>query len=232
MTQNPLDNPAFFALIRGQAGLGRSGDLAAVYDPQVSPLAGLSEPALEALGDLAGLVPSGVGVGVLSTEPVLPGSADWRLVRVMPLHQMVCETPPAQPEPFDELTPSDAQEMVALAELTEPGPFLERTIEMGRYVGARSRGRLVAMAGERMKPPGWTEVSGVCTHPDARGRGLALRMVQNVLAHCFARGDRAFLHVVAGSPSETTAIGVYERLGFEHRRPIYAHVLLREASKA
>jgi ribosomal protein S18 acetylase RimI-like enzyme len=228
MSDDLLDNPAFAALQHAHAGLGRASELAAVYDPLVSPLAGLSEATPEALLDLAGLVPSGAGVGVLSTQPRLPESAGWRLLRVMPLHQMVCETPPGQPEPFDELTPSDAPEMVALAELTEPGPFLQRTIEMGRYVGVRSGGRLVAMAGERMKLPGCTEVSGVCTHPDARGRGLALRMVLNVLAECFARGDRAFLHVVAGSPSETAAIGIYERLGFEHRRPIYAHVLLRE----
>lgn len=227
MSDDLLDNPAFAALQHAHAGLGRASELAAVYDPLVSPLAGLSEATPEALRDLAGLVPSGAGVGVLSTQALLPDATDWRLVRVMPLHQMVCDTLPGSPESFAELTPSDAREMVALAELTEPGPFLERTIEMGRYVGVRSGGRLVAMAGERMKPPGWTEVSGVCTHPEARGRGLASRMVVNVLAECFARGDRAFLHVVVGSPSEKTAVGVYRRLGFEHRKPIYAHVLLR-----
>ncbi|NIP14067.1 MAG: GNAT family N-acetyltransferase [Pseudomonadales bacterium] len=231
MSDDLLDNPAFAALQHAHAGLGRSSDLAAVYDPLISPLAGLAEPTIDALRDLAGLVSPGVGVGVLSTQLMLPESADWRLVRVMTLHQMVCDKPPEQPESFDELAPPDAREMVALAELTEPGPFLERTIEMGRYVGARIDGRLVAMAGERMKPPGWTEISGVCTHPEARGRGLARRLVLNVLAHCFDRGDRAFLHVVAGSPSEATAIGVYETLGFEQRVPIYAHVLLREGAR-
>ena len=228
MTDHLLDNPAFAALKGEQAGLGRSGELAAVYDPVVSPLAGIAEPTPDALRDLAELVLPGAGVGVLSIQTALPQVNAWRLVRVMQLHQMVCETPPGEPESFEELAPSDAQEMVALAELTEPGPFLERTIEMGRYVGVRGGGRLVAMAGERMKPPGWTEVSGVCTYPEARGRGLASALVLNVMARCFAQGRRAFLHVVAGSPSEETAIGVYEKLGFRRRSSIYAHVLLRE----
>lgn len=229
MSDHLLDNPAFAALKGDQAGLGRSGELAAVYDPLVSPLAGIAEPSASALRDLAELVPLGAGVGVLSTQETLPQMGAWRLVQVMRLHQMICDTLPGKPESFKALLPTDAQEMVALAELTEPGPFLERTIEMGRYVGVRSGGRLVAMAGERMKPPGWTEVSGVCTHPEARGRGLAAALVLNVMACCFAEGRRAFLHVVAGSPSEQTAIGVYEKLGFRRRASIHAHVLLREA---
>jgi len=174
-------------------------------------------------------VSAGTGVGVLATEPQLPTSPMWQPVRVMRLHQMVCESPPTETEPFDELTAADVSAMVELAELTEPGPFLERTIEMGRYIGVRDGGRLVAMAGERMKPPGWVEISGVCTHSAARGQGYASRMVANLLANCFAHDQRAFLHVVVDSPSEKTAIGVYESVGFRHRKEIYAHVLLRNA---
>ncbi|MCZ6710340.1 MAG: GNAT family N-acetyltransferase [Gammaproteobacteria bacterium] len=150
----------------------------------------------------------------------------------MHLHQMVCESPPAETEPFDELGAADVPNMVELAELTEPGPFLERTVEMGRYIGVRDAGRLVAMAGERMKPPGWIEVSGVCTHSDARGQGYASRMVTNLVANCIAQGQRAFLHVVVGSPSEKTAVGVYESVGFRRRRGMYAHVLLRREEES
>ena len=228
MVDHVLDNPAFAALNYGQANLGRTSALSAVYDPKVSPLAGIAELSAAALGELAGLVSPGTGIGVLATEAVLPASPKWQPVRVMRLHQMVCETPPEELESFDELGTADVPNMIALAELTEPGPFLERTIEMGRYVGVRRSGRLVAMAGERMKPPGWTEISGVCTHADARGQGYASRMVTNLLAECFAHDQCAFLHVIVGSPSEETAIGIYESVGFRHRKAVYAHVLLRQ----
>jgi predicted GNAT family acetyltransferase len=98
---------------------------------------------------------------------------------------------------------------------------------MGRYIGVRDQDRLLAMAGERMKPPGWIEISAVCTRPEARGRGYASRMVSNLLAGCMSGDQRAFLHVVDGSPSEQTAIGVYQSVGFRHRKDIFAHVLLR-----
>jgi ribosomal protein S18 acetylase RimI-like enzyme len=228
MVDHVLDNPALAALNHGQANLGRTSELAAVYDSQVSPLAGINEPSADALAQLARLVSPGTGIGVLATQPKLPASAAWRPIQVMQLHQMVCESPPVETEPFDELGAADAPAMVALAELTEPGPFLERTIEMGRYIGVRDAGRLVAMAGERMKPPGWVEISGVCTHSAARGQGYASRMVTNLVADCIAHDQRAFLHVVVGSPSEKTAIGVYESVGFRRRKEIYAHVLLRD----
>lgn len=227
MVDHVLDNPAFAALVSGQANLGRTNELAAVYDPEVSPLAGIAEPSAAALVELARLVSPGTGVGVLTTSAQLPASAAWRPVQLMRLHQMVCESPPAEAEPFDVLGTADAQAMVALAKLTEPGPFLARTIEMGRYIGVRNKDRLVAMAGERMNPPGWVEISGVCTHSDARGQGYASRMVTNLVADCLSHDQRAFLHVVVGSPSEKTAIGVYESVGFRHRTQMYAHVLLR-----
>lgn len=222
-----LDNPALAALNYGQADLGRISELAAVYDPRVSPLAGVVEPSTQALRELAQLVPPATGIAVLGATAELPESPRWQLIRVMPLKQMICDAPPTEFEAFEDLRDADVAEMLELAQLTEPGPFLERTIAMGRYVGVRSGGRLVAMAGERMKPPGWIEISGVCTHPEARGFGLASRMVTTLLAHCFAQDQRAFLHVVEGSPSEQTAIGVYERLGFRLRRSLFAHVLLR-----
>jgi len=120
------------------------------------------------------------------------------------------------------LTEEDAPEMLALARLTEPGPFLARTHVMGTFCGIRIDGRLAAMAGERMRFPGYTEVSGVCTHPDFRGRGLARCLSAAVTARIEARGEQAFLHAWK---SNRAAISLYEGLGFELRTEVNVAVL-------
>jgi predicted GNAT family acetyltransferase len=122
------------------------------------------------------------------------------------------------------LTDADAPEMLALATLTEPGPFLARTHTMGTFRGIRIGGRLAAMAGERFRFPGYTEVSGVCTHPDFRGRGLARRLSAAVAAHIESRGERPFLHAWK---TNSVAISLYESLGFELRTEINIKVLER-----
>ena len=119
------------------------------------------------------------------------------------------------------LTDADAPEMLALARLTEPGPFLSRTHQMGTFVGIRIDGRLAAMAGERFRFPGHTEVSGVCTHPDFRGRGLARRLSAAVAAGIEARGERPFLHAWK---TNRAAIALYESLGFEIRTEVDVRV--------
>jgi predicted GNAT family acetyltransferase len=115
---------------------------------------------------------------------------------------------------FKPLGDADAAEMLALATLTEPGPFFTRTHQLGDFIGLRREGRLIAMAGERMKPAGFTEVSGVSTHPDFRGQGLAGALMQIVAARIAARGETPFLHAYADNRG---AIGLYERLGFRLR---------------
>jgi predicted GNAT family acetyltransferase len=124
------------------------------------------------------------------------------------------------------LTDADAPEMLALATLTEPGPFLRRTHSMGTFRGIRSGGRLVAMAGERLRFPGYTEVSGVCTYPEFRGRGLARRLSAVVAAGIEARGEQAFLHAWKSNQS---AISLYEGLGFRVRTEVQVMVLRRVA---
>jgi predicted GNAT family acetyltransferase len=109
------------------------------------------------------------------------------------------------------LGPADLEEMIALVELTQPGPFARRTPEMGRYIGIRDGGRLVAMAGERMHLDGYTEVSAVCTHPDHRGRGYARMLVSEIGRGIVERGETPFLHVYA---TNAVAIATYEKLGF------------------
>lgn len=109
----------------------------------------------------------------------------------------------------------DVPEMLELVALTKPGPLLDRTVELGTYLGIRHEGRLVAMAGERMRPAGWSEISAVCTHPDHRGRGLAGRLIRAVAAAVRERGELPFLHAAAAN---TGAVQLYESMGFALRR--------------
>ena len=141
-----------------------------------------------------------------------------------PVRQMIAARIPA-PDDGDgviALGNEDAPDMQALAELTQPGPFHARTHELGDFVGVRESGKLIAMAGMRMRVPGFTEISAVCTHPDARGRGLAAKLMRIVAGRIAARGEQLFLHVY---PHNKAAIAVYEKLGFRHRADVQLTVL-------
>jgi predicted GNAT family acetyltransferase len=154
--------------------------------------------------------------------PPVPGS---RVVSQSEGVQMVADRPPERPIPDFEITPltgDDAPEMLALATLTRPGPFARRTHQLGRFVGVREDGRLVAMAGERLHMPDFTEVSGVCTHPDHRGRGYAAGLMHHVAEEIRTRGETPFLHAYAAN---TGAIALYESLGYRVRRTVLVTVL-------
>ena len=130
--------------------------------------------------------------------------------------QLVDDGLAAAPDPEAvRLGPADVPEMLDLVERTRPGPFLPRTVELGTYLGIRRNGALIAMAGERLHPPGWTEISAVCTDPDFRGEGLATRLILAVAHGIRERGETPFLHTAA---SNTNAIRLYESLGFRLRR--------------
>jgi ribosomal protein S18 acetylase RimI-like enzyme len=222
-----LDNPAWHALTDRQARQGeRNGD-AARYLPAVSPIGALRSPSAAALESLGALCGRDL-VMVLSAAAELPSTPRFRVARTVPVRQMVCETvPPTIELAGHRLGNDDAADMVALVKLTEPGPFAERTVELGTYYGVRNEaGRLVAMAGERLKPRGWTEISGVCTHPDGRGRGYAQALVARLTAAALARGEGAFLYVAVGSPSQQVATRLYERVGYRYRREMYVHALV------
>jgi ribosomal protein S18 acetylase RimI-like enzyme len=219
-----LDNPIWRALTSAHALLARSHGRAARYRREISPLAAVCEPSPEALGDLASLVEPGETIGFLSdAPPALDG--DWRVMRTRPIDQMVCEAfTPAPAIPLLDLGPADAADMFALASATEPGPFLPGTVRMGRFCGLRAPdGRLMAMAGERMRMPGLVEVSAVCTDPAFRGRGYARALVSAMAARIVAEGAIPFLHV----KTENRAKHVYEKLGFRVRRAIQYSVLER-----
>ena len=125
-----------------------------------------------------------------------------------------------------ELGPSDVPEMMELTALTKPGPFGKRTHELGSYLGIRHNGKLVAMAGERLKVPGYTEVSAVCTHPEHTGRGYARILMMEVMQRIRSRGETPFLHVRGDN---VRAIELYERLGFSQRVLLHFAVLRKDA---
>ena len=158
------------------------------------------------------------GMSFLFRDRVPPPPAGWREAFRIPTLQLVAgDLAPASELSVGRLAEADADEMLALTRLTEPGPFLRRTWELGTYVGVREQGRLVAMAGERFRLPGWTEVSAVCTHPDARRRGLGAALSLWVARHIRERGDEAFLHVVE---TNENALRLYEAIGFKVRRTL------------
>ncbi len=209
-----LDNPAWAALIGPHARFAERIGHAARYPAHVSPftaLADASDP--RAWADLAALV----GPGSDTVVPGVPTPPDgWQIVQSIEGVQLVDTGLRAEPAPEAvRLGPDDVPEMLELVALTKPGPFLPRTVELGTYLGIRRRGRLIAMAGERLRPPGWTEISAVCTHPGHRGQGLATRLIRAVAAGIRDRGDTAFLHTGAHN---TGAIRLYESIGFTLRR--------------
>jgi GNAT superfamily N-acetyltransferase len=220
-----LERPPWSALTTTHARFALANDQARRYRPDVSPLAAVRDGSDECLGALHALMKPGDIIGLFGAEPVTPGR-DLAVIVHKRLEQMVYagSALPQAPDRFEQLTPADVPEMMRLVELTEPGPFAERTIELGTYIGIRSGGRLIAMAGERMKFDGFTEISAVCTHPDHRRRGLSSMLVCALMRNILGRGETPFLHIF----SDNTAAGsLYQHLGFAHRRTLTVSVLKR-----
>jgi predicted GNAT family acetyltransferase len=142
----------------------------------------------------------------------------WKIELTMPCRQMVLPDGTGDDsgsrEPLLVLAPDDVPEMLALVERTRPGPFARRTIELGDYLGVRDGGTLVAMAGERMHPPGYTEISAVCTDANQRGKGLASQLIRALVHSIRGRGETPFLHLTM---QNETARRLYDALGFETR---------------
>jgi predicted GNAT family acetyltransferase len=212
---HPLDRAVWSALDGRHAALALGDTQARRYQPDISPFAAVADASAESAAALSEFVMLHGPAAFL--QPGEPQPPPGTVVLKSSLGvQMVAEdvSPPEDVCSVERLGPADWPEMLALATLTEPGPFLGRTPMMGEFHGIREDGRLIAMAGERLKPVGYTEVSAVCTHPDARGRGFASLLSRFVADRIRARGETPFLHAYA---SNHRAIGLYEALGFRHR---------------
>jgi ribosomal protein S18 acetylase RimI-like enzyme len=211
----PLANPAYTALLGPHARLAERSGNALRYPADIAPFAGL--PADPVPGDWADLGELTGPGGVAATAGVAADPPDgWRVLRIIESVQLTGEGIAGAPD-RDAITlgPDDVPDMLDLVARTKPGPYLKRTIEFGGYLGIRRGGALIAMAGERLRPPGWSEISAVCTDPQFRGQGLASRLTLAVAAAIRARGDTPFLHVMADN---IIAIRLYETLGFRSRR--------------
>lgn len=212
---HPLDNPVYTSLTGPHAPFAERRGSALRYPVDVSPFGALpANPGAEDWADVAALVGAG-GIVALATVGVTP-PPDWEVLFRGTGVQLVDDGVAAAPDAEAvRLTPADVPEMLALVERTKPGPFLARTIELGAYLGIRREGALIAMAGERLRPPGWTEISAVCTDAAHRGQGISTRLVHAVVHGIRERGDTAFLHAAGDN---TNAIRLYESLGFRLRR--------------
>lgn len=221
-----LDRPVWAALTTRHLSLSVGGALARRYAAEVNLFASASDDTPAALRALADLVQPGERVFVLQVPEIVVPTGLAAVKAAKGVQMIATRKVPATGADADivELTAADAAEMLALATLTEPGPFLTRTPTMGVFRGIRIDGRLAAMAGERFRFPGHTEVSGVCTHPDFRGRGLARRLSTAVAAGIESRGEQPFLHAWK---TNRPAISLYESLGFEIRAEVAVRVLAR-----
>ncbi len=215
-----LDRPVWAALSSRQADLGFAYGTARRYRPDIAPFAVSDPRAGDTTHDINNLLAGTEdGVVLMQADPVAnyPGlrqesaEAGVQLIPAKPLDLTECSG-------IVPLMKTDVPAILDLIEQTEPGPFKSHTLLMGRYVGIKHQGRLVAMAGERMKLSGHTEISAVCVYPDCRGQGYARSLVSHVAKMIMATGNTPFLHTYAAN---SPAISLYESMGFEVRKRMH-----------
>lgn len=226
--RHPLDRPVWSALTTRQAHLAQGDNRALRMDADFGLFAASRDLEDESLAGLTALIPQDGVIGIVETSAIAPPPGTAETAR-MAVHQMAANRIEPKTPSFDivALGDNDAEDMLALARLTEPGPFFRRTHQLGHFIGVRQQGKLVAMAGERLKLTdhslgAFTEVSGVCTHPDWRGRGYAGGLMGHVAQRILERGEAPFLHVYAANSG---AIALYEMLGFRFRAALTFTVL-------
>lgn len=224
---HPLDRPVWTSLHGRLAHLAIGGGKAVGFERACENFVAGADRSADTLAALAALVPLGEQASTVEREawPLPPGAS---LGKQAVLTQMIAENGIGAPETrleLLELGDADAPEMLALATLCRPGPYFAATHRLGGFVGVRDgAGRLIAMAGERFQVGRFTEISAVCTHPDARGRGLARNLMRVVGSRIAARGEIAFLHTY---PENAGAIVLYQSLGFRPRAEIAYTIFTR-----
>jgi predicted GNAT family acetyltransferase len=223
---NPLDHPIWHALTSTHSALAQGGALARRYPPEFAPFADMADMSPESFAALDALMAPFDYVVLFTPEAVSPPPA-FRILLAKTLEQMI-GTPADAPAAADIVTlgAADVPDMMELTKLTNPGPFVARTHELGNFLGIRTGGQLVAMTGERMKPGKHTEITAVCVHPDHRRQGYAQALLGAVGRGIAARGEIPFLHVFSDNDS---AIALYRRQGMENRRRLCVTMLGRAA---
>jgi predicted GNAT family acetyltransferase len=220
-----LERPPWSALTTIHSDFALGSDLARRYPPTIAPMAGVREMSNASLNALAALMSPGDVVGLFGPEPVSE-AGDLLVVTHKQIDQMTCDRQHDSPHTghIAELTPADVPDLLHLVELTKPGPFSAGAIVLGTYLGIRHAGKLIAMAGERMRFDGFTEISAVCTHPGYRGCGYASALVRALVRRIIARGETSFLHLYSDN---TIAAALYTKLGFALERRLIVTVLRR-----
>ena len=223
-----LDNPIWNGLLSGNKTLARGSGQARYLRRDVGIFAGLKTNSAHDLHELHDLLPE-KNLFVLFTPDEIGIPDNWLVLENKVILQMVYQSPQlprgeaAQGVPLQD---KDIPAMLELTALTQPGPFLSRTIDLGQYEGIFEEDKLVAMAGQRLQPDPYTEISAVCTHPDHTGRGYGARLVSSQISRILAASHTPFLHL---NTDNTSAYKLYEKLGFQIRRPIRVYVLERRA---
>jgi predicted GNAT family acetyltransferase len=223
---HPLDHPIWTALTTTQESLAEGDARARRYPTDVTPFADMPDLSAENFAALAALM-SPTDIAVLFTPEAVKAPAEFKAVLAETGEQMIgtpIETP-ANGVDIVTLGVDDVPDMIELTALTKPGPFSTRTRELGTFLGIRVDGQLVAMAGERMKPAHYTEMTAVCVHPSHRGRGHGQMLLSAISRGILARGEIPFLHVFTSNHS---AIALYRRQGMEIRRRLHVTVLKKQ----
>ena len=213
-----LDNPIWSALTTRHARFAVGGERLKRYPADVAPFVATDDTGGVAADALSALTEPGETLYLVGEPPALPPG--WEVERRPPVLQMVCggRIDASTDEGASAiLGPGDVPEMLGLTSLVFPGYFRPGTVGLGTYLGVRDSGRLVAMAGLRLALDGFSEISGICTHPDHRGRGHARRLVARLVDEVFGEGRTPFLHVDSGNVGARLA---YEKLGFLPRREL------------
>jgi ribosomal protein S18 acetylase RimI-like enzyme len=226
--EHVLDNPIWNALVTGNKKISSGNEQARCLDRGIGAFAGLKDYSESDFTCLYELSPFEAPV-ILFTPGAIEIPKEWKTVVAKSLLQMVYQQPnPPLAENHDlvALQEKDIPAMLKLTAQTNPGPFLTRTIELGDYFGIFDGDRLVAMAGERLQPDPYTEVSAVCTHPDYLGKGYAGKLIRNQISRIMAVSRVPFLHVL---PDNTRAFSLYEKLGFQTRKELMIYVIEKQA---
>jgi len=223
----PLNNPVWHALNSHHQHLAIQGEVAVRYQPGIFAATAMPEYSSAGFNDLRSLVEANEIIGIMGLLP--EGISGWEILQIDHVRQLVYEDlKPATQVDVVVLTAEDVPEILDLVNLTQPGPFLPRTIEMGQYLGVRQDGHLVAMAGERLHLTGFCEISAVCTYPDYRQRGYAGALTTMVAEGILERQETPFLHIAYGNEG---ALRLYMKLGFRIRKEVPVAILKKLAEE-